>query len=321
MKVGSLVRANVIDTKTDLTPNGNEGAASDVSITGLGVNLGGLTIGASVLTSNATASCVGGVAKLSGKSQVASLNINGVGVSVLDQPLTINIAPLIVISINEQTVGGGKLTQRALHIHSGPLLTDIVIAESVADIHGTPCAAVPPPKPQCSDGVDNDGDGKVDAADPGCHSDGNAGNPGSYVPGDNDESNPPPSSQCSDGVDNDGDGKVDAADPGCHSDGNAGNPGSYVPGDNDESNPPPSSQCSDGVDNDGDGKLDAADPGCHSDGNAGNPGSYVPGDNDESNPPPSSQCSDGVDNDGDGKIDYPADPGCNSPSDNSELDS
>jgi large repetitive protein len=32
----------------------------------------------------------------------------------------------------------------------------------------------------------------------------------------------------------------------------------------------------------------------------------------------SSQCSDGVDNNGDGKIDYPDDPGCSSPSDNSE---
>jgi hypothetical protein len=46
--------------------------------------------------------------------------------------------------------------------------------------------------PQCSDGADNDGDGLVDAADPGCHSDGNAGNPASYVPSDNDETNGQP---------------------------------------------------------------------------------------------------------------------------------
>ncbi len=32
------------------------------------------------------------------------------------------------------------------------------------------------------------------------------------------------------------------------------------------------------------------------------------------------QCSDGIDNDGDGKIDYPADPGCTSSSDTSEVD-
>jgi hypothetical protein len=30
-------------------------------------------------------------------------------------------------------------------------------------------------------------------------------------------------------------------------------------------------------------------------------------------------CSDGIDNDGDGKVDYPADPGCSSPSDNDEY--
>jgi len=58
---------------------------------------------------------------------------------------------------------------------------------------------------QCSDGVDNDGDGLVDLQDPGC------------VNGeDNDEYNKPaPTTQCSDGVDNDGDGLVDLNDPGC----------------------------------------------------------------------------------------------------------
>jgi thermitase len=79
----------------------------------------------------------------------------------------------------------------------------------------------PPPSTQCSDGVDNDGDGLVDyPADPGCSS-----------TTDNDETNapPPPSTQCSDGVDNDGDGLVDyPADPGCSS-----------TTDNDETNAPP----------------------------------------------------------------------------------
>jgi hypothetical protein len=43
-------------------------------------------------------------------------------------------------------------------------------------------------KPQCSDGRDNDGDGKVDGSDPGCHSDSNANNPSSLNPDDDDES-------------------------------------------------------------------------------------------------------------------------------------
>ena len=42
---------------------------------------------------------------------------------------------------------------------------------------------------QCADNVDNEAspDGKIDAEDPQCHSDGNAANPASYVPSDNTE--------------------------------------------------------------------------------------------------------------------------------------
>lgn len=44
-------------------------------------------------------------------------------------------------------------------------------------------------KPQCSDGADNDGDSKIDAADPGCHTDGDASHPATYNPNDDDERN------------------------------------------------------------------------------------------------------------------------------------
>lgn len=57
--------------------------------------------------------------------------------------------------------------------------------------------------PQCSDGFDNDGDGAIDLADPGCGGDPNALNE---------------SPQCNDGVDNDNDGYIDLADPGCNGD-------------------------------------------------------------------------------------------------------
>jgi hypothetical protein len=43
------------------------------------------------------------------------------------------------------------------------------------------------PLPQCSDGIDNNGNGLIDANDPGCHSDGNSSNPASYDPNDNTE--------------------------------------------------------------------------------------------------------------------------------------
>ncbi|HUR86200.1 MAG TPA: hypothetical protein VMY78_12725 [Solirubrobacteraceae bacterium] len=42
---------------------------------------------------------------------------------------------------------------------------------------------------QCSDGVDNDGDGVIDSADPGCHSDGNPNNAASFNPNDDSEAN------------------------------------------------------------------------------------------------------------------------------------
>jgi LPXTG-motif cell wall-anchored protein len=41
--------------------------------------------------------------------------------------------------------------------------------------------------PECSDKTDNDGDGVIDSADPGCHSDGNANNSDSYDPSDDSE--------------------------------------------------------------------------------------------------------------------------------------
>ena len=67
----------------------------------------------------------------------------------------------------------------------------------------------PPPQPKaCSDGIDNDGDGLIDGADPGCDG-----------PGDDDEYNPPPpvpTVQCADLLDNDADGFVDyPQDLGC----------------------------------------------------------------------------------------------------------
>ena len=88
-------------------------------------------------------------------------------------------------------------------------------------------------RPECSDEVDNDGDGLVDFPDePGCKS-----------PDDLSEA-----ADCADGIDNDGDGLVDyGADPGCRNrrDWASENP-----------------ECNDGVDNDGDGLIDLADPQC-----------------------------------------------------------
>ncbi|HEX7829798.1 MAG TPA: hypothetical protein VF787_09080 [Thermoanaerobaculia bacterium] len=138
-------------------------------------------------------------------------------------------------------------------------------------------------QPQCSDGFDNDGDLAVDwPADPHC-----------WGPNDNLEANyngpHGANPQCDDGIDNDGDGKVDYPDdPQCN-----GNPNFYLEG---------LGYCNDGFDNDGDGKIDFGsgpnnDKGCSS-----------LSDFDETN----GACADGIDNDGDGDTDYPADAGCSS---------
>jgi hypothetical protein len=80
--------------------------------------------------------------------------------------------------------------------------------------------------PACADGLDNDADGLVDRADPGCR----GSNRGRS------EVNP----QCSDGIDNDEDGQIDAADTACQ----ASTPTTYGLS---ELAP---YQCSDGIDND-----------------------------------------------------------------------
>jgi hypothetical protein len=153
-----------------------------------------------------------------------------------------------------------------------------------------------PAAAQCSDGRDNDGDGLIDTADPGCDAD------DTEAP----SNRPAQASDCHDGRDNDGDGLVDAAqDPACangDSESGSGGPSKAPTTTTTTPAPPPPPaapppQCGDGRDNDGDGLVDAKDPGCASGGTEG--GTQA-----------TSQCSDGRDNDGDGLVDRPADPGC-----------
>lgn len=72
---------------------------------------------------------------------------------------------------------------------------------------------IDPPNTSCNDQFDNDGDGKVDMADPGCTSIYDTDEYDYVAP-----PTPPPtySYACSDGIDNDGDGRVDMVDTGCY---------------------------------------------------------------------------------------------------------
>ncbi len=141
----------------------------------------------------------------------------------------------------------------------------------------------------CSDGADNDGDGLIDAADPGCELNGNL------------ESPDPVLNACQDGVDNDGDGLVDLDDPGCD-----------AATDNDEVNDVVPA-CRDGIDNDSDGLIDFPnDPGC----------SVSLQDSEDDDCPSGASCpacANGMDDDSDGTTDYPDDLGCNGAADDDET--
>ena len=134
----------------------------------------------------------------------------------------------------------------------------IVLSSSTVNNHllftdggGTGGPPPPPPAPACSNGADDDGDGKIDfPADPGCTS--------ATDTSEVDPPPPPPAPACSNGADDDGDGKIDfPADPGCT--------GPTDTSEVDPPPPPPAPACSNGLDDDGDGKTDfPADPGCTS---------------------------------------------------------
>jgi len=126
----------------------------------------------------------------------------------------------------------------------------IAVAQAIdAPPSGAAFTLIPPPPSataECSNGIDDDGDGKIDSSDPGCP-----------FAGDNRELDDP-TPQCSNGVDDDNDGKTDfvaptgaAPDPGCSS----------AQDDNEIDgaiNPTP--QCANGTDDDNDGKTDFAAP-------------------------------------------------------------
>ncbi|MCA9545849.1 MAG: hypothetical protein KC613_15705, partial [Myxococcales bacterium] len=178
--------------------------------------------------------------------------------------------------------------------------------------------------PGCSDGIDNDEDGRVDADDAGCEG-----------PNDEDERDPEDPPVCFDGVDQDADGLIDYPyDPGCVAKGGAS-----------EVDPAQPAQCSDGIDNDADGVIDfPRDVGCFaaSDPEEGggrpacsnridddqdgltdwplDPGCSAPGDLGEADDDPPPACWDELDNDRDGLVDFPFDPGCEGAGDRDEVD-
>jgi hypothetical protein len=172
-----------------------------------------------------------------------------------------------------------------------------------------------PPPPACRNALDDDGDGLIDALDPGC-----------ATLADRDERDPPTPPGCANGEDDDLDGLIDLDDPDCVAAGgeegpapacangrdddgdgelDRDDPGCASARDDDETDPPRAPQCANGVDDDLDGRFDRADPECTFAGQ------------DDEGPPPA--CANGLDDDGDGAVDA-LDPGCAALLDDEERD-
>lgn len=156
-----LLTANVAHAFT--SGNGflaySQAGVADVNL-GLGPVLPTLlTVGATVINSQASASCKAtGGAMASGNSVLADLKINGTPIVVTGQPnQTIDVSPLIKVVINEQIVDttgtSAAITVNALHVYLLPsggaldlsqvLTGDVIISSAHADIAN--CSATPPP--------------------------------------------------------------------------------------------------------------------------------------------------------------------------------
>jgi CARDB protein/Ig-like domain-containing protein len=68
----------------------------------------------------------------------------------------------------------------------GPICEKSIEVKAGAEA-SSPSPVAAAPSPECSDGTDNDGDGKIDDRDPGCHTDGDVNNASSYDPNDDSE--------------------------------------------------------------------------------------------------------------------------------------
>lgn len=228
--VGGLAGAQAALSDTNQTPadisqappGEGQGAAATSRIADLSVGSGNplnplAAVNAQVLNSAAAIQCRSGQPSILTSGNVVGLTVLGIPINIPDPTKvnqTIPLGSLGSIVLNEEQRTATSVIRRALHITINGV-ADVVVAESVVGFSGNPCAAAAATKPQCSDGRDNDGDGKIDAADPGCHSDSNPNNPKSYNANDNSEADQP---QCSNGRDDDGDGLIDyPKDRGCSS--------------------------------------------------------------------------------------------------------
>lgn len=142
---------------TTLAPADAATAAQTATAVGrvenLALNLPGgsaLALGVRVARATATATCEDGRPALDGSSEASGLSLNGTELPLTDLIDQVNtaLAPLnqiVEITRDEQSVSGGSLVRRALHVRlinaAGTPLLDAVAGEAIAGSSGAVCSA------------------------------------------------------------------------------------------------------------------------------------------------------------------------------------
>ena len=149
-----------------------DNATSTAEVTNPVITLDGLVISATVLRATASYTCRAGQPVPMGSSVVTNLVVNGQAITLPanNAPFTLDLGPgLGSLSLNQTVQEPNRITQRAFSLTTP--IADVVFAEAIADFTGNPCRAAAAKAPQCSDGIDNDGDGRIDFPfDRGCTS-------------------------------------------------------------------------------------------------------------------------------------------------------
>jgi len=131
-------------------------------------------------------------AKLDGMLWIGAVNYSLIATSTINatsSPQTFLNQP--IGSYTSNYLSGGPVN--AIFSSTTPFSTQTLQASSTITftLNFTTKATTTPVLPQCSDGIDNDNDGKIDENDPACHTDGNLGNNASYNQNTNDENSKP----------------------------------------------------------------------------------------------------------------------------------
>ncbi len=136
---GGPLTARVLQSSTE---NRDDGATSKASVADVILTDGKTVLIIKAASSRADVTCTGGQPTFSGSSQVVGVTIIQPGrlprVIAVGGPNQVITAGPISVVLNEQTTTPDSLTQRA--VNASTPLGDLVVAESIADVNGNPCA-------------------------------------------------------------------------------------------------------------------------------------------------------------------------------------